>query len=76
MSLTCAECSGYAGLLPRLPSTIPPEQRLDAAQALVNAWMEGQFDRWIARKVYANRTLRRLCRRWWFRSIPSQEPYS
>jgi hypothetical protein len=27
-----------------LPSTIPPEERLDAAQAFANAWMEGQFD--------------------------------
>lgn len=51
-----------------LPSTIPPEERLDAAQAFVNAWMEGQFDRWIARKVYANHMLHRLYRRWWFRS--------
>jgi hypothetical protein len=51
-----------------LPSTISPEQRLDAAQAFVNTWMDGQFDRWIARKVYANHVLHRLYRRWWFRS--------
>ena len=51
-----------------LPSTIPPDERLDAAQAFVNVWMDGQFDRWIARKVYANHVLHRLYRQWWFGS--------
>jgi hypothetical protein len=30
--------------------------------------MDGQFDRWIARKVYANPLLHRLFRLQWFRS--------
>jgi L-2-amino-thiazoline-4-carboxylic acid hydrolase len=35
----------------------------------VDNWMDGQFDRWIARKVYANRTLHLLYRRWWFYDV-------
>jgi hypothetical protein len=49
-----------------LPADVPQAERLDLVQSFVNSWMDGQFDRWIARKVYANRTLHLLFRRWWF----------
>jgi len=49
-----------------LPADAPQAERLDLVQSFVNIWMDGQFDRWIARKVYANRTLHFLFRRWWF----------
>jgi hypothetical protein len=48
-----------------LTVTSPPEA-LELIQPFVNQWMEGQFDRWIARQVYANQVLHRLYRRWWF----------
>lgn len=51
-----------------LPADVPEAERLELVQSFVNSWMDGQFDRWIARKVYANRTLHLLFRRWWFRS--------
>jgi hypothetical protein len=51
-----------------LPPDMPQETRLHLAQEFVNNWMDGQFDRWIARKVYANPFLHRLYRFRWFRS--------
>ena len=51
-----------------LPADVPQAEKLDLVQSFVNKWMDGQFDRWIARKVYANRSLHLLFRRWWFRS--------
>ena len=51
-----------------LPPGMPQAERLQLAQAFVNRWMDGQFDRWIARKVYANPLLHKLFRFQWFRS--------
>ena len=51
-----------------LPADVPQGERLRLVQSFVNDWMDGQFDRWIAREVYTNRTLHLLFRRWWFRS--------
>jgi hypothetical protein len=51
-----------------LPADVPQAERLQLVQSFVNNWMDGQFDRWIARKAYANRSLHLLFRRWWFRS--------
>ena len=51
-----------------LPTDVPQAERLQRVQSFVDNWMDGQFDRWIARKAYANRTLHLLFRRWWFRS--------
>jgi len=48
---------------------LPELQARELAQPFVNNWMDGQFDRWIARKVYANRTLHRVYRRRWFANI-------
>jgi hypothetical protein len=55
----------YRALLTELPQ---PEA-LELIQPFVNNWMDGQFDRWIARTIYANRTLHRIYRRWWFADI-------
>jgi hypothetical protein len=55
----------YRALLTELPQP----KALELIQPFVNNWMDGQFDRWIARKVYANRTLHRMYRRWWFGDI-------
>lgn len=52
-----------------LPPDMPEAERLNLAQAFVNNWMDGQFDRWIARKVYANRFLHRLYRMRWFLTV-------
>ena len=49
-----------------LPADGPQAERLDLIQSFANSWMDAQFDRWIARKVYANRTLHLLFRCWWF----------
>ncbi|NOK58623.1 MAG: hypothetical protein GFH27_549279n429 [Chloroflexi bacterium AL-W] len=35
----------------------------------IDNWMEGQFDSWVARKVFAQPTLHRLYRRWWFGNV-------
>ncbi|MCG8349250.1 MAG: L-2-amino-thiazoline-4-carboxylic acid hydrolase [Chloroflexales bacterium] len=51
-----------------LPPDMSQETRLHLAQEFVNNWMDGQFDGWIARKVYANPFLHRLYRLRWFRS--------
>lgn len=51
-----------------LPAAVPQAEKLGLVQSFVNNWMDGQFDRWIARKFYAQRTLHLLFRRWWFRS--------
>lgn len=48
--------------------SFPREQRLLKVQSFANNWMEGQFDRWIARFVYANRILHRAYRLKWFRT--------
>jgi hypothetical protein len=48
---------------------LPKPRARELVQPFVNNWMDGQFDRWIARKVYANRTLHRFYRRWWFADI-------
>lgn len=47
----------------------PQSETLALIQPFVNNWMDGQFDHWIARTVYANRTLHLLYRRWWFADI-------
>ena len=52
-----------------LPPEMPEAERLDLAQAFVNNWMDGQFDRWIARKVYATPSLHRIYRMRWFRTV-------
>jgi hypothetical protein len=45
-------------------------------QPFVNNWMDGQFDTWIARKVFAHRTLHQIYRRWWFaRANRADEAY-
>ena len=51
-----------------LPTDVPQAERLQLVQSFVNHWMDGQFERWISRKVYANQTLHLFFRRWWFRS--------
>ena len=45
---------------------LPQPQALLLMQPFVDNWMDGQFDRWFVRAVYANRTLHLLYRRWWF----------
>jgi hypothetical protein len=49
-----------------LQSERPPAEALTLIQPFVDNWMDGQFDRRIARVVYANRALHRLYRRYWF----------
>lgn len=51
-----------------LPAGMPQDEKLALVQAFVNNWMDGQFERWIARKVWATPLLHRLYRWWWFRS--------
>lgn len=55
----------YRALLTELPKS----EALELIQPFVNNWMDGQFDRWIARFGYANRTLHLLYRRRWFNDI-------
>lgn len=55
----------YRALLTELPQS----EALELIQPFVNNWMDGQFDRWIARFGYANRTLHLLYRRRWFDDI-------
>jgi DHA1 family multidrug resistance protein-like MFS transporter len=52
-----------------LPTELRQSEALALARPFVNNWMDGQFDRWIARRVYANRSLHRFYRRWWFSSV-------
>lgn len=52
-----------------LLTALPQPTALALIQPFVNNWMDGQFDRWIARRVYANRTLHRIFRRWWFANV-------
>lgn len=51
-----------------LPADMPRDEKLVLMQAFVNNWMDGQFERWIARKVWGSPLLHRLYRWWWFRS--------
>jgi hypothetical protein len=51
-----------------LPVGMPQDEKLTLVQAFVDNWMDGQFERWIARKVWATPLLHRLYRWWWFRS--------
>ncbi len=44
----------------------PRSEALALIQPFVDNWMDGQFDHWISRVVYANRTLHLLYRRRWF----------
>ncbi len=55
----------YQALLTKMPQ---PEA-LSLIQPFVNNWMDGQFDRRIARTVYANPTLHLFYRRWWFNRV-------
>ncbi|NCR15450.1 MAG: hypothetical protein GPJ24_22945 [Microcystis aeruginosa SX13-11] len=55
----------YRALLTELPKS----EALDLIQPFVNNWMDGQFDRWIARFGYANRAIHLLYRRRWFVDI-------
>jgi len=55
----------YRALLTQLPQ---PEV-MELIQPFVNNWMDGQFDRRIARFGYANRTLHLFYRRRWFNDI-------
>lgn len=52
-----------------LPSDSSQEVKLQLIQEFVNNWMDGQFERWITRKVWGARFLHRLLRIWWFRSV-------
>jgi hypothetical protein len=52
-----------------LPSNSSQEVKLMLVQEFVNNWMDGQFERWIARKVWATPFLHRLYRILWFRSV-------
>lgn len=51
-----------------LLTVVSQSEALTLLQPFVDNWMDGQFDRWIARAVYANRTLHLLYRRYWFAS--------
>jgi hypothetical protein len=55
----------YRALLTELPQS----EAIGLIQPFVNNWMDGQFDRWIARFGYANRTLHLVYRRRWFDDI-------
>lgn len=52
-----------------LLTQVPQAEALSLMEPFVNNWMDGQFDKWIARKVYANRVLHLIYRRWWFSSV-------
>lgn len=52
-----------------LPADMSQDEKLVLVQAFVNNWMDGQFDRWIARQVWANPVLHRLYRVRWFRAV-------
>jgi L-2-amino-thiazoline-4-carboxylic acid hydrolase len=49
-----------------LQTELPQPKALELILPFVNNWMDGQFDAWIARVGYANRTLHLLYRRRWF----------
>jgi len=51
-----------------LPTSMPQDEKLALVQAFVNNWMDGQFKRLIAHKVWATPLLHRPYRRGWFRS--------
>jgi hypothetical protein len=55
----------YQALLTELPHA----EALTLIQPFVNNWMDGQFDRWIARFGYANRSLHLFYRRRWFDDV-------
>ncbi len=52
-----------------LLTELPPSEAIELIQPFVNNWMDGQFDRWIARFGYANQTLHLIYRRRWFDDI-------
>ncbi|MFD0862591.1 L-2-amino-thiazoline-4-carboxylic acid hydrolase [Sungkyunkwania multivorans] len=49
-----------------LRTELEKDDALKMILPFVNRWMDGQFDNWIARKIYRNRFLHRIYRRWWF----------
>lgn len=52
-----------------LPPGLLQDEKQGLVQRFVNNWMDGQFDRWIARRVWATPFLHRLYRIRWFRSV-------
>ncbi len=55
----------YQALLTELPQS----EALELITPFVNNWMDGQFERWIVRKIYANRILHLISRRCWFSNV-------
>ncbi len=49
-----------------LLTEMPQPEALALIQPFVDNWMDGQFDRWIVRVAYANRTLHLIYRKRWF----------
>ncbi len=62
----------YQALLTELPQS----QALESSALFVNNWMDGQFERWLVRKIYANRILHLISRRWWFSNVNLTVPTS
>jgi hypothetical protein len=52
-----------------LPPDLSQDKKLDLVSRFVNNWMDGQFERWIARFVWSTPVLHRLYRILWFRSV-------
>jgi hypothetical protein len=52
-----------------LQTRLSKPEALTLIQPFVNNWMDGQFDRWIARFGYANRILHLFYRRRWFADV-------
>ena len=55
----------YQALLTELPSS----EALELITPFVNNWFDGQFERGLIRKIYANRILHLISRRWWFSNV-------
>jgi len=49
-----------------LPAQLSWDVKAIMLQEFVDNWVDGQFDRWIARVGYANRTMHLIYRRRWF----------
>lgn len=49
-----------------LPDKLRQTEKFDLMQSFVNNWMDGQFEKRLARKIYANPILHRLFRKFWF----------